>query len=352
MNKQEKQGQGINTPKPAWKSKKGLVIGAICTAVLVLAVFVGLAVSGLSGEPPDDTSGEGEQSSSRDNVVKGKGSWTDNILMREEFALVPNPEVENDATLLGSDIQRARIKTVAFLDTLDGMPEDAWDVSAQGNKKVMAWVELRDDGFYDLYIGGNGGVAANEDSRYLFLHYTYVEEIRMNGNFHTENATDMCWMFRGCKNLRSVDVSGFDTSKVTDMSSMFFDCESLTSLDVSSFDTSSAKDMSGMFEYCESLTSLDVNNFDTSNVRNMSEMFSSCESLTSLDVSGFDTSNVGDMSWMFHGCKSLTSIDISGFDTSNVLGAYKIFDGCESLTDLDLSMFTPEQLDGSLLWDG
>lgn len=333
MDEQKVQGQDINNPKPTQKSKKGLVIGGIFAAAIVLAVVVGLAVSSLSGGSSDNA------------------SWSDNILMRENFALVPNPDVENDATLLGSDIQRARIKTVTFLDSLDGMPKDAWDVSAEGKKKVMAWVKLRDDGFYDLYIGGNGGVVANEDSCYLFQHYTYVEEIRMNGNFHTENVMDMQSMFSGCKSLTNLDMSGFDTSRVTDMRYMFFDCESLTSLDVSSFDTSNAKHMSGMFEYCESLTSLDVSGFDTSKVGQMDEMFSYCESLTSLDVSGFDTSHVGNMSWMFNGCKSLTSIDISGFDTSNLLSAYKIFDGCESLTDVDLSMFTPEQLNWGL-WDG
>ena len=34
-------------------------------------------------------------------------------------------------------------------------------------------------------------------------------------------------MFRGCKNLTDLDVSGFDTAHVTDMFSMFWRCKSL-----------------------------------------------------------------------------------------------------------------------------
>lgn len=183
-----------------------------------------------------------------------------NVLMRVRV---------KDYTFLVEDNMRNRIKTITFLNSLDSMPGDAWDVSAFGRRKVMAWVEERDDGYYDLYIGGNGGVVANKDSSYLFAFYPNVEEIQFNGNFHTEDVRDMSDMFVSCKSLTSVDVSGFDTSNVTRMGVMFAFCTSLTSLDVSGFDTSNVTNMSEMFSFCGSLTSLDLSNFTLEQIDEM-----------------------------------------------------------------------------------
>ena len=62
--------------------------------------------------------------------------------------------------------------------------------------------------------------------------------------------TDASFLFLGCSNMTSVDLSGFDTSNVEDMSGMFLDCVGLTSLDVRNLDTSNVKDMGIMFENC------------------------------------------------------------------------------------------------------
>ena len=97
-------------------------------------------------------------------------------------------------------------------------------------------------------------------------------------------------MFKDCKNLTSLDVSGFDTSNVTNMISMFKNCMNLTSLDVSGFDTSKVTSMLGMFRACTVTTGLDVSSFNTSNVTDMEQMFCGC-SVTSLDLSGFDTTS-------------------------------------------------------------
>ncbi len=170
-------------------------------------------------------------------------------------------------------------------------------------------------------------------------------------NFDTSNVTDMSVMFSGCSNLTSLDLSNFDTSNVTDMSGMFSGCSNLTSLDLSNFDTSKVTYMgyncninndvvpAGMFTDCSNLTSLNLSSFDTSNVRYMKAMFSGCTNLTSLDLSNFDTSNVTDMSVMFSGCSNLTSLDLSNFDTSNVTDMSVMFSGCSSLTNLDVSNF-------------
>ncbi|HOH87245.1 BspA family leucine-rich repeat surface protein, partial [Ruminococcus sp.] len=161
--------------------------------------------------------------------------------------------------------------------------------------------------------------------------------------FDTSKVNNMQSMFYGCSSLSSLDLSGFDTSKVFNMSAMFRDCELLASLDVSSFDTSNVEYMFHIFENCKSLTSLDLSNFDTSKVFSMNSMFLGCESLTSLDLSSFDTSNVNNMSSMFIACKSLTSLDVSSFDTSKVTNMSYMFNACKSLTALDLSSFDTSQ---------
>lgn len=186
-----------------------------------------------SNRSSDGSSGEGRTSvkedggSLHDEVQEAERPWADTVLKVHDW--------RTGDEVLRSDIEASRIKTVTFLDSLDGMPEDAWDVSAGGNRKVMAWVVTGGDGEYDLYIGGEGGVAANTDSSYLFWQYHSVELIQMNDNFHTENAADMEGIFEDCESLTHVDVSGFDTSNVKYTREMFLNCNGLTSLNVSNF---------------------------------------------------------------------------------------------------------------------
>ena len=166
-----------------------------------------------------------------------------------------------------------------------------------------------------------------------------AEDIQLPDSLVTNKINNLNGMFKDCRNLKSIDVSGFDTSNVNEMRLVFSGCESLTSLDVSGFDTSKVNNMQSMFYGCSSLSSLDLSGFDTSKVFNMSAMFRDCESLASLDVSSFDTSNVEYMFYIFENCKSLTSLDLSNFDTSKVFSMDSMFLGCESLTSLDLSSF-------------
>lgn len=146
-------------------------------------------------------------------------------------------------------------------------------------------------------------------------------------------------MFSGCKQLVSVDLSGFNTSNVTDMSYMFNGCSSLTALNLSNFNTSNVTFMHNMFDGCSSLTTLNLSGFKTSNVTRMDGMFDGCSSLTTLDLSHFNTSNVQFMEDMFARCANLKTLDISTFVTSNVTDMSSMFNGCSSLTTLDLSHF-------------
>lgn len=161
-------------------------------------------------------------------------------------------------------------------------------------------------------------------------------------NMDTSNVTNMSYMFYYCS-LLSPDVSNFNTSKVTNMSRMFGAGKGLN-LDVSNFDTSKVTNMEGMFTSCDFKT-LDVSNFDTSKVTSMSSMFSGCSNVTNLDLSSFNVENVENMEWMFRNCYSLETLNTSSFTNSKVLTVDSMFYGCNALKKIDLSGFDFSSLD-------
>lgn len=242
------------------------------------------------------------------------------------------------STFLGSDIKRANISSVSFINNLN-IPEGLTtiDVSKDKNGSILMWYTDEDeDGNYDITIGSEGKIYASS-GYYLFAYLTNATSLDLT-NFNTSNVTNMYYMFAGCSSLTTLDLSNFNTSNVTNMSNMFV-CPSLTTLNLSSFDTSNVTNMEDMFSGCRSLVALDVSNFDTSKVTNMRGMFQNCKSLTTLDVSNLNTSNVTKMNSMFFRCSSLTTLDLSNFNTSNVKNMSSMFDQCSSLATLDLSSF-------------
>ena len=198
-----------------------------------------------------------------------------------------------------SRVQKKEILNIFFEDRLQADDKkEKYDVSLEQDKSVELWLERNGKG-YDLYIGGNGGVEAPEDSSYLFYGYGNVKQILLKKNIDTSKVRNMSWMFSGCNHLQKLDVRNFDTKNVQDMSWMFSGCNHLQELNVRNFDTKNVQDMPGMFSGCNHLQELDVRNFDTKNVQDMSSMFSGCNHLQELDVRNFDTKNVQNMSSMF-----------------------------------------------------
>lgn len=239
-------------------------------------------------------------------------------------------------SVFGSDIEKERIASMKFLDSLSGAPRDAWDVSEAGDGSVLAWVTIRGDEQYDLYIAGEGGVWAPQDCTYLFAEYRWMESLDFNNAFFVENCETMQGMFFHDQRIKELDFSGWDTSTVEDMSKMFWFCSSMKQFDLSQFDTSSVTAMNEMFCRCEFLKKLDLSNFDTSSVTDMSSMFFQSWALEELNLSSFDTSRVTDISMMFFSCESLKKLDISSFDTSSVEESMAIFSGGIHLSELKI----------------
>lgn len=153
-------------------------------------------------------------------------------------------------------------------------------------------------------------------------------------NLHTENVTDMSYMFQGCAKLTGLDLSSFKTDKVENMGSLFWGCYKLESLNLSGWNTKNVTSMFGMFSQCAKLESLDLSGFDTGQVSSVMFMFQGCENLTSLDLSSFNTASMTDLGFMFSGCTNLITLDLSSFNTANVESMWTTFSNCSHLTTI------------------
>lgn len=166
----------------------------------------------------------------------------------------------------------------------------------------------------------------------MFSNCILLNTLKLTNKFNTQKVEDMCSMFYSCKELKTINLSGFDTQNVEDMSYMFNLCKSLESLDLSNFNTLKVTLMDNMFNQCLQLTSLDLSNFDTQKVTKMNNMFYYCTGLKTVDISNFNTQAVKDMKSMFRYCTNLATIYVGeNFVTTNAKYSDNMFDNCQLL---------------------
>ena len=142
---------------------------------------------------------------------------------------------------------------------------------------------------------------------WVVKHLFSITKVVFDTSFANARPTSCYKWFWWCDKLKQVEgIKNLNTKEVTDMADMFCDCRDLSSLDVSGFNTGKVTDMSGMFYECISLKLLDVAKFNTANVTNMQGMFYSCSALTTIYASdNFVTGKVTDGSNMFSNCTNL-----------------------------------------------
>lgn len=157
-------------------------------------------------------------------------------------------------------------------------------------------------------------------------------------NMNVGNVHDMSSLFASCKNLKSVNFSGFDTSGATTFRSMFTDCSALTELDLSGFDTRNVTDMHSMFSFCGALEHVDISEFDTGRVTTMNSLFNTCASLQSMKFpESMNLASLYDMGYMFKSCTCLQEVDLSMFDTALVRYMQNMFYDCRALRTIYVS---------------
>ena len=159
---------------------------------------------------------------------------------------------------------------------------------------------------------------------------------------------DLSFLFFGCKNLESIDLTSYDTSNITNMFNMFTDCENLKTVDLSSLKTNNYINMGCLFSNCTALEIINFPSVNKINITNLGQSFYECKSLESLNLSSFNTIKVKDMSSLFCGCSSLKSINISSFKTDNVVDMKLLFHTCQNLRSLDLSNFNTKNVKNML----
>ena len=291
------------------------------------------------------------------------------------------------AFLGNSSIQRQNIESVTFVSGLEGAANNKWDVSAAQDGSIWAW--YTGSGPYQVYIGSDEFMCANQDSRYLFSYIGYAPNstatnvingleylniitatnmsymfnycgyqkmtlLNLGNNFDTTNVTNMAGMFQNCGQTKMTSINlgtQFYTSKVTDMSNMFNGCgqtELITFSLGSNFDTTKVTNMSGMFQnFAHKLGILNLGTqFYTSEVTDMSNMFNGCgqNAMTTLTLgTNFDTTKVTNMSQMFKdfakSSTGMTSLDLGdSFYTTSVTDMTRMFNGCgqTAMVALDL----------------
>ena len=260
--------------------------------------------------------------------------------IRERIVGTLMPETLYNEKVFNTNIDRDKVKSITLLNYNNPSANiEYYDISVEQNSSVLLWYNETNDGLYDIYIGADGGIIANENSSYLFGGMGNLVTINNLNLLDTSNVTDMSGMFAFCTNLTNIDLSNFNTSKVTNMYGLFAFCEKITSLNLSGFNTDNVTKMDSMFTSCSSLTTLDLSNFNTNKVTDMNAMFNGCSNLISLNLTSFNTSNVTSMSTMFMGCSKLEELNLSNFNTSNVATMFGMFSGCESLASLNISSF-------------
>lgn len=267
----------VKPPKPVPAGKKASKkkwVALLLAAVAALAVFLG------------GTTAPRDRDKDKENLM---GTW----------------KTDTAGYFWGqSQYKRTAVRSVLFRSNVKDIPENAWDVSANGDGSVLAWLK---DG--KLIVAANGKVTLNPDASSLFSGFECVKSINFNNAVDSSRVTDMSYLFSNCVKLTSLDLEQLDTSNVTDMFAMFYGCESLPSINVTGFDTSRVENMGYMFSGCKGISTLNVREIDTSHVLNMKCMFSGCKGITSLNLNSFDTSAIAqemDMEDMFAGCDNLT----------------------------------------------
>ena len=91
---------------------------------------------------------------------------------------------------------------------------------------------------------------------YWFAYLSKLTEIFGMPYLHTDEVTDMSYMFASCRSLEYINAGHFNTSNVTNMESMFLYCTKLKVIDISNFDVTNVLKAGNMFALCSELTTI------------------------------------------------------------------------------------------------
>ena len=247
-----------------------------------------------------------------------------------------NNSFEDNGFLGNISVKRNKIEKIIFVNSINQVKGNTWNVSANGDSSIIAGYEdIDSNGYYEIYIGSNENIYGNINSSYLFAGMGNLNNIIDMDNLYMTNITNIDSLFFGDKKLQNIELgTKFKTNNVINMDNLFRDCENLNEIKLNSeFNTSKVTTMKNMFRNCKNVETLLLGTeFDTTNVKNMSNMFNGLEKIQNINFENkFNTINVTNMEYIFANCKKLKGINFTeNFNTSNVENMKYMFYNCNS----------------------
>ena len=208
----------------------------------------------------------------RVDETEGQQLWNTLVSVKEaDFA---DGDFSEKKSFLGiTELKRSDIDTITFTDSVLDAPENAWDVSVEQDRSVLAWVDPDKKGV-NIILASEYGIYANPDCSYLFRNCINLKQIDFNDSFFTSSVSTMKYMFYGCKNLETVSgMEDWVLSNVYDMNSMFYDCKKLKYLDLDSWNMINVMDLQNMFYGCKNLKDLSLDTAGFGKNSNTTGMF-------------------------------------------------------------------------------
>ena len=120
-------------------------------------------------------------------------------------------------------------------------------------------------------------------------------------------------LFYECDSLSDLTGSGLTiNSDVTSASKCFYNCHLLTAVpDLFNGAQTGLTDLDYMFYGCKNMTTIDLSSWKFGQVTSMKNMFRDCPNTMTIDITGIDTSKMtstSNMSFIFYGCYNLVKI--------------------------------------------
>ncbi|MBQ5311192.1 MAG: BspA family leucine-rich repeat surface protein [Oscillospiraceae bacterium] len=238
----------------------------------------------------------------------------------EQDDAADSSEATEDSTGTEDDTEEA--------ETDDGLLDEEEEFNADTDWMNISGTTLTIKGTIPSTVSNAGGL------RLYWSGLVDVSKITKVVTVSGAKAPANCYqLFDSFTGLQSADLSNMDVSTVTNMQWMFYGCGNLTTVNLTNWkkQTSKVTNMRGMFSGCSKLTTVtDMYLVWAPNVTTMENMFSGCTSLTSIDTPYCADAKAVNMTSTFYNCSKLTSVFLyMNLNTSSTWTS--AFDGCTSL---------------------
>lgn len=157
----------------------------------------------------------------------------------------------------------------------------------------------------------------------MFYSCHSLKEIKGIEKWSTPNLVTVEKMFEYCDVIEHIDLSGWDAKILKHSKYMFNNCRNLKSVDVSGF---AFTGVTGMFDRCTNLEKIVMKDIKVNAIHDASFMFNACRKLKTLegDIENWNTEHLSLAENMFANCSEL-ELDLSKWDISNLQVNTKMF---------------------------